>query len=313
MNLLRPINQRGQQTFVSILSRSRVQIANLPSTILLGSCIALGISGCGQSSSGSSGSGSPPQLQVASATDLGTLPTNPDIIGRDEAYSAKFQGYSVWLYGDTALAKPDASSRTFLSNTWSYTTDLDATNGIAGFQERLDSVGSPSMLIQETPDELSFNLAHYGDSCQAGTSCGERWAVWPSSIMTDPVTNNALVFYTVQLIDSTGTFTGMGSSVAIWQSFNQLPQRPTFNPPTVADHPDLMFNQNEPSFGSATVINNGVLYVYGCGGTRMDWTRVAESQRSIPRLFKIEARGPSISAMASGLLRTAMLWRSSVA
>jgi hypothetical protein len=84
------------------------------------------------------------------------LPTNPDIIGRDEAYSTKFQGYSVWLYGDTALAKPDASSRTFLSNAWSYTTDFDATNGIAGFQERLDSVGSPSMLIQETPDELSF-------------------------------------------------------------------------------------------------------------------------------------------------------------
>jgi hypothetical protein len=196
---------------------------------------------------------------------LGTLPTNPDILGRDEAYSTSFQGYSVWLYGDTALQKPDASGRTFLSNTWSYTTDLDAGSGITGFQERLDSAGSPGMLIQETPDEYSFNLAHYGDNCQSQGQCGYRWAIWPSSITTDPVRKQALVFYTVQYIDPYGGFQGYGSSVALWQNLSQLPQRPNFSPPLVADHPDLLFGQKEPTFGSASLISNGTLYVYGCG------------------------------------------------
>jgi hypothetical protein len=162
------------------------------------------------------------------------------------------------------LQKPDASGRTFLSNTWSYTNNLDASHGITGFQERLDGVGSPSMLIQETPAEYSFNLEHYGDTCPV-PQCGDRWAIWPSTMITDPVSNHALVFYTVQSVNPDGTFQGIGDSVAIWQSFDQLPQRPTFSPAIVADHPDLMFSQNEPTFGSAAVISNGVLYVYGCG------------------------------------------------
>lgn len=232
--------------------------------ILAGFVLLCGLTGCGSSSSAADGSGLPPALTVVKATDLGTLSMNPDIIGRDEAYSTSFQGYSVWLYGDTILQKPDASGRTLLSNTWSYTNDFDASNGITGFQERLDSVGSPSMLIQETPAELSFNLAHYGNNCQV-QPCGQRWAIWPSSLITDPVSNQALVFYTVESVDPLGNFQGMGSSVAIWQSFSQLPQRPNFNPPIVSGHPDLMFSKLEPNFGSATLIGNGLLYIYGCG------------------------------------------------
>jgi hypothetical protein len=33
----------------------------------------------------------------------------------------------------------------------------------------------------------------------------------------------------------------------------------------VGCHPDCLFDQNEPSFGSATLICGGMLYVYGCG------------------------------------------------
>jgi hypothetical protein len=218
------------------------------------------------SGNNSNASSSSPDLTVTKVSDLGTLSTNPDILGRDEAYSTAFQGYSIWLYGDTFLGNPDASGRTFLSNTWSYTDSLDASHGITGFQERLDSAGSPTMLIQETPDEQAFNLAHYGDgtNCQV-QPCGARWAIWPSTIITDPATNHALVFYTVQNVQPNGDFQGIGSSVAIWQSFDQLPQRPAFSPAIVAGHPDLMFSQYEPTFGSAAVISNGVLYIYGCG------------------------------------------------
>jgi len=213
----------------------------------------------------SSSSASRPGGTVVKATDLGTIPTTPDILGRDGAYSALFQGYSVWLYGDTFLAKPNAENRRLISDSWSYTTDLNAQNGITGFEERLDPVGAPAMILTETPAEQTFNQAHNGNPCQQ-QPCGARWALWPSSIVTDPASNHALVFYMVVYAQpGSFNFQGMGESVALWQEFQQQPQRPTFTPPIVPNHPDLMFNENEPAFGTATIISDGMLYVYGCG------------------------------------------------
>jgi len=60
-------------------------------------------------------------------------------------------------------------------------------------------------------------------------------------------------------------FQGIGTSVATWQNLQSTPQRPTLNPPVVPEHPDLLFTQNEPGFGSAAFVNNGTLYAYGCG------------------------------------------------
>jgi hypothetical protein len=221
---------------------------------------------CGGGSDGPPPTGSLSSSLHVQAQDLGTLPTNPDITGRDEAYSASFQGYSIWVYGDTGLQKKDVSGRNFLSNTWSYTSNFNGPPIAANFQERLDSVGSPTMLIQETPDEYSYDIAHYWDNCQQSTdpNCGARWGIWPSVMITDPVTGYGLVFYMLESIDPVGNFTEQGTSVAIWKSFDQLPQRPTFNPAIVPGHSDLMFSSSETGFGGAAVISNGLLYVYGC-------------------------------------------------
>ena len=224
----------------------------------------LGLSACGGGGEGSGGASLENALMVR-PTDLGPIQTNTDILGRDGAYSAAFQGYSVWLYGDTFMANPDAAGRTFISDTWSFTSDLSASDGLSGFQERLDSVASPTMILTETPDEASFNTAHSGDPCQE-QPCGARWALWPSSIVTDPAAGHALVFYmVVSAKPGSFNFQGIGSSVAIWQDLASLPQRPTFNPAVVTGHPDLIFNQFEANFGSAAVMRDGVLYVYGCG------------------------------------------------
>jgi len=103
--------------------------------ILLVLLLDLGASGCGlRFTSDSSNSGSPLNLTVANVTDLRTIPTNPDILGRDGGYSAVFQGYSVWLYRDTFLAVPNAKGFTLISDSWSYTKDLNAQNGITGFR-----------------------------------------------------------------------------------------------------------------------------------------------------------------------------------
>jgi hypothetical protein len=233
------------------------------SGIFLASLLAILMQGC-RLFSYSPSSGPPPALSVVQATDLGPIPTNPDILGRDGGYSALFQGYSVWLYGDTFLAKPNYEDRTLLSDTWSFTSDLNAQHGITGFQERLDSDGAPTMILPETPAEQAFNQAHNINNCQA-QPCGARWALWPSAIVVNRADNTALIFYmVVSAMPGNFNFQGIGTSVATWQNIQQQPQRPTLNPPVVPDHPDLLFTQNEPGVGSAAFLSNGMLYAYGC-------------------------------------------------
>ena len=156
------------------------------SRLLSASSLILILAGCGVS-------GPPPALSIVATQDLGVIPTNPDILGRDGGYSALFQGSSVWLYGDTFLAKPNAEDQTLISDSWSFTTDLNAQGGISGFQEKLDSSGAPTMILPLTPAEEAFNQAHNSNNCQA-QPCGARWALWPSSIAVDPASNSALIF-----------------------------------------------------------------------------------------------------------------------
>jgi hypothetical protein len=112
---------------------------------------------------------------------------------------------------------------------------------------------------------LAFNAAHNSNNCQQ-QPCGARWALWPSSVVVDPGSGDALVFYSlVSALPGNFNFQAVGSSVAVWQSLQQQPKRPTLNPPIVAGHPDLLFTENEPNFGSASLIAGGMLYVYGCG------------------------------------------------
>jgi hypothetical protein len=235
------------------------------SLIALASAVGCaGCAGCG-SIAYNTPSPSDPGVAVVQVKDLGAIPTNPDILGRDGAYSAFFEGNSVWLYGDTFLAKPNAGDFTLVSDSWSYTADLDAQDGINGFKERMDSAGAPMMILPETAAEQAFNQAHNANDCKA-QPCGARWALWPMSITVDPVANRALIFYqVVSALPGAFNFQGIGESVATWQSLSAEPQRPVFNPPVVPAHPDLMFTESEPSFGSASLIQSGTLYVYGCG------------------------------------------------
>jgi hypothetical protein len=226
-------------------------------TLPLSAALLLAAVGCGVQAA-------PASLSVVEATDLGPIKTNPDILGRDGGYSALFHGYSVWVYGDTFLAKPNAKDFTLISDSWSYTTDLNAATGITGFRERLDEAGAPTMILSNTPAEAAFNAAHNGNNCQA--PCGARWALWPGATVVDPVSGNALVFYSLVFArPGNFNFQSVGSSVATWQSFMSQPQRPTINSPVVAAHPDLLFSESEPGFGSAALIRDGMLYVYGCG------------------------------------------------
>ena len=172
-----------------------------------------------------------------------------------------FGGNSVWLYGDTFLVNPNAQGQTLISDSWAWTTSFDATPGIA-FQERQDSVGAPTMILKLSPAEQAFNAAHAGNPCQR-QPCNARWALWPGAIVSDTTRNRALIFY--QLVSAAPgnfNFHAVGYSVASWQTFAGLPQRPSINPQ--AEHPDLLFGPNDPAFGAAALVVGDTLYAYGC-------------------------------------------------
>jgi hypothetical protein len=217
----------------------------------------LGMPGCGSS-------GPPPSLAVVQTTDLGPIGSNPEILGRDGGYSGTFAGKSVWVFGDTFLANPNAEGQTLISDSWEWTTDLNAADGITGFQERDDAAGAPAMLLTYTAAELAFNNAHQGNPCPQ-QPCGARWALWPGAVVEDTARSRALVFYQLVMAQPGNfNFAAVGYSVAIWQNFSDLPQRPTINP--AAEHPDLLFGQNDPNFGVAAFASADTLYAYGCNG-----------------------------------------------
>ncbi len=222
--------------------------------------VALVLSGCSLYPSGASGP--PPALAIVQATDIGVFGTNPKIVGRDGGYSGVFGGNAVWLYGDTFLTNPNAAGQTLISDSWAWTTDLNAASGITGFQEREDSAGAPTMILTLTAAEHAFNTAHHGNPCQQ-QPCGARWALWPAAMVADPTRNRALVFY--QLVSAQPgnfNFHAVGYSVALWHDFADLPRRPVINPQ--AQFPDMLFSEAEPSFGSAALVVGNTLYAYGC-------------------------------------------------
>jgi hypothetical protein len=228
------------------------------SLAVCGLLAVLTMTGCGSS-------GPPASLTVVQAVDLGAIGNNPKILGRDGGYSGLFSGNSVWVYGDTFLVNPNAEGDTLISDSWASTTDLNAADGITGFQEREDAAGAPAMLLSYTAAEQAFNTAHQGNPCQQ-QPCGARWALWPGPVVADTARNRALVFYQLVMAQPGNfNFGAVGYSVAIWQNFADQPQRPTVNP--TADHPDLLFGQNDPNFGVAAFADGDTLYAYACNGS----------------------------------------------
>jgi hypothetical protein len=234
-----------------------VRTFNLALIVCVGFLASLGMLGCGAS-------GPPASLAAVQTTDLGVIGSNPEILGRDGGYSGTFAGNSVWVFGDTFLANPNADGQTLISDSWESTTDLNATAGITGFQAPEDSAGAPAMLLSYTASEQAFNAAHQGNPCQQ-QPCGARWALWPGPVVADTARNRALIFYQVVMAQPGNfNFAAVGYSVAIWQNFADQPQRPTINP--TAEHPDLLFGQSDPDFGSAAFATGDTLYAYACNG-----------------------------------------------
>ena len=224
---------------------------------LTATLVILVTAGCGDP-------GPPAGASVVSAEDQGTLETNSLIRGRDGGYSAWIDGRSVWAYGDTILSEPADNGSSWRHNSWSWTDDRVAADGITGFSEPVDAAGAPTELFPQTDAEQAFNAAHFIEPCTA-EPCGARWALWPGAIVDDPDRSRALVFYSkIYAEPGDFNFASVGSSIAVWPYGDAQPTRPEVSPG--APHPTLLFPEGDLELGSAALTADGMLYAYACGG-----------------------------------------------
>jgi hypothetical protein len=205
-----------------------------------------------------------PSLTVRATDDLGPLETSPHIQARDGGYSFAMRDRSVWLYGDTVLSAPALDGTQWRHNTASWTTDLDAADGLHGFEQDTDTLGAPTHLFAETDDEAAYNTAHAGDPCDA-SPCGAREILWPGPAVYDAERDRALIFW-VKIHGEPGpwNFHGLGSGVALWQGPGALAARP--QPAAFAHDTSLLFGPDEGGYASAAALDDGWLYVFGCDG-----------------------------------------------
>ncbi len=205
---------------------------------------------------------SPATVAVASVRELGPIETTATILMRDCGYSAQIEGKSVWIYGDTLLEFANADNTRMLCNSWSATYDSDAGDGLAGFTEPVDEVGSPVPFFPMTAEELAFNSAHAGDEC-AVQPCHARWSIWPGTMVVDEGRRLVYAFYH-KIYSEPGEFNfhHVGHSIAVWRDFSQERQRPVFG--YYDQYPTLFFTEGRDGFGSAAVVVEEQVYVYGC-------------------------------------------------
>lgn len=203
---------------------------------------------------------------VVATRDLGPIAEVDGIQARDGGYSGVAFDRSIWLFGDSILSEPDAEGSAWRHNTWSYTQDFWADDGIGSFLTWVDAAGGPAELFPYTAEELEFNQAHAPHDPDCQDPCGARRMLWPLDIIQDPSTGDALVFY-AKLGGEPGAwnFWGIGSSVAIWSEFEFGPVRPVID--AGADEPTLLFRSPEPAFGQAAAKVPEGLATFGCTDT----------------------------------------------
>jgi hypothetical protein len=203
----------------------------------------------------------PPVPPVVSATDLGVVAEHAGVRARDGAISALVEGRSVWTFGDTPLNVPGHDGDRWADNTLAWTSDLDASDGLALDGNHLDATGAPTEFIPYTARERRYNEAHHPDNCQQ-EPCGAEFTFWPCHLVPDPDRDRSYVFYSaLWRISGQGTWRGVGAGIAVREGDGPL-RRPILNPG--GPNPTLMWGPNEVAYTNAALVVGDDLYAYGC-------------------------------------------------
>jgi hypothetical protein len=215
-------------------------------------------------------SGPAPIPTVVSTVPMGLVMQNPDIMGRDGTWSAAIKGKSYWSFNDTPMYHPNAEGENFISNTRSWTDNLDASNGINLNHDHLDSIGMPTEFMPFTADEIAFNTAHNSaNGCTTATDplCGEAYAIWPGPIMPVPDSPTGEAYHFYSLILRGGPIVWWEEEgIGIAKEENRHFTRPITTPGTA--HPTLMW-QGAVSYSSGGLVQSGYVYMSGGGQSTM--------------------------------------------
>ena len=137
---------------------------------------------------------SAPPVPPVTVTAMPSVQQNPAVMERDGTYSTVINGVWYWAFNDTALTARNASRQNFFSNSLSWSTSLDASNGIVLNGDQLDSKSLPTQFIPFNKAEMSFNRAHAGSGTSCHTPpCGEGLAIWPGPIVYNPDTQQVII------------------------------------------------------------------------------------------------------------------------
>jgi hypothetical protein len=205
---------------------------------------------------------------VVSANAMGTIVQNAHVNGRDGTYSALINGVSKWYFDDTSMNIYNAEGENFISNSLSWTTNLNASSGIDLNQDYIDSTGVLTEFVPFTSDEAAFNAAHgQKSSCSITTDplCGESYAIWPSPVFAVPNSTTGEAYHFYLLIQRggaipAGTWNTVGVGIAYEQ--NGVTTRPIITPG--AANPTLMWQGTTNAYYNGGVVQNGILYMAGC-------------------------------------------------
>lgn len=192
-----------------------------------------------------------PDVLVVATRELGPITTAQGVTLREQGYSLYGFSRSLWLFGATHLAKPDAQGSSVRASSWSHTLDLVGEDGIAHFITPLDDHGGPAELFTPTAEELAFNQA----------SPDVRMVIRPLAGVRDDQHERVLLFY-AKLRETKSGAVPIGSSLAVWTSLEFGPVRPVLD--AGSDEPTLLFLDPEPRFGQAALINGEHVYAFGC-------------------------------------------------
>jgi hypothetical protein len=188
---------------------------------------------------------------VDSVREVGPLPVWASIASRDLGYSGVFRGRAIWLFGQTILAVAQRElGRDAIPNSWCWSTDRDARDGIT--------------LIQPADDRgLARPLMSYTDEERARLAADSMLAIRldPGPLVEDPRRNRALLVYR-KVVGRKGNWQSetVGASIATWSDFDAPVVRLTLRPGTA--EPTLLFQGDELMPSTGAIVVRDTLYLY---------------------------------------------------
>ncbi len=206
--------------------------------------------------------------RVASVSGLPALVQQATITGRDGSWSVAYNGSSYWSFNDTWLSSPNLEGRNLISNSLSWTNNLNASAGITLTYNHLDAAGAPTEFFPFTDDELAFNVRN----CSSQSDCSNEYAIWPGPVVAKPGVPTTEVYHFYFLLKRGSAIVGgwdsIGEGIAT-EEFGQGIYRGTATPASPSD-PTLMWHvadgESLCASGGTIEPSGSHLYMLSCHG-----------------------------------------------